>query len=57
MKLIAFLIAMVLFVGGMISMGYAFEPDAAHFELFFGGVLAISLSLAIPFHILKRIDG
>ena len=56
MKIIAFLIAMVLFVGGMILMGYAFEPDVAHFELFVGGIVAITLSLIIPFHILKRLD-
>lgn len=57
MKLIAFLIAMVLFVGGMIMMGYAFEPNAAHIPLFFGGVLAFTFALVIPVHILKRVDS
>lgn len=57
MKIIAFVVALVLFLVGMILMGYAFEPDAAHGVLFFAGIIAVGVSLAIPFHLLKRIDG
>jgi hypothetical protein len=56
-KIIAFVIALVLFVGGMMLFGYAFEPNAEHGIVFFGGIIAVTLSLAIPFHVLKRIDN
>lgn len=57
MKIIAFVIALAFFVLGMVLMGYAFEPDAPHGILFFCGILGVALSLAIPFHVLKRVDG
>ncbi|MES2092409.1 MAG: hypothetical protein V4531_01180 [Actinomycetota bacterium] len=57
MKIIAFVIALALFLFGMALMGYAFEPDAPHGILFFSGILSVALSLAIPFHVLKRVDG
>jgi hypothetical protein len=56
-KIIAFVVALALFLLGMALMGYAFEPDAPHGILFFGGILSVALSLAIPFHVLKRVDG
>jgi hypothetical protein len=55
-KIIAFVIALALFVGGILLMGYAFEPGAGEAITFFGGILCIALSLAIPFTILKRLD-
>lgn len=57
MKIIAFVIALGLFVLGLILMGSAFEPDAPHGILFFSGIASVGLSLAIPFHVLKRVDG
>ncbi|MGW9630758.1 hypothetical protein ACWGST_08645 [Agromyces sp. NPDC055520] len=57
MNVVSFLISMGLFVFGLWLMGTA--PDAAAFQagLFFGGILSVSLALAIPFHILGRSDG
>jgi hypothetical protein len=55
-KIIAFVIALALFVGGIIIMGYAFEPGNLEGIMFFGGILCIALSLAIPFTVLKRLD-
>lgn len=57
MKIIAFVIALGLFVLGLVLMGSAFEPDAPHGILFFSGIASVALSLAIPFHVLKRVDG
>lgn len=57
MKFIAFAVSIVLFIGGLVLMGYAFEPGNGEGITFAGGILAIALSVAIPFHVLKRLDG
>jgi hypothetical protein len=57
MKLFAFLVALILFVGSFVLFGYAFSvPEAAAPWLFFSGIAAVSLSLAIPFHLLQKTD-
>ena len=56
MKVIAFVIALALFLGGMVLMGYALEVEAGQAFLFVGGILAVALSLTIPFHLLKALD-
>ena len=56
MKIVAFAIALILFLGGMTLMGYAFHPGVESYPVFLGGILAVALSLAIPFHILKLAD-
>jgi hypothetical protein len=54
---IAFAIALILFVGGILLFGYAFDAgDGARQAIFVGGLVAIVLALVIPFHILKRTD-
>lgn len=57
MKIIAFIVSLALFVGGIVLMGYAFEPDAAHGVVFFSGILLTAIGLAVPIHLLKRVDG
>ncbi|MCS4277789.1 MULTISPECIES: hypothetical protein [Mycetocola] len=49
-----FVIALVLFLGGIYLFGLAFHLEELHAVVFFAGILAISLSLAIPFHMLRR---
>jgi hypothetical protein len=58
MKLFAFLVALALFVGSFVLFGFAFTfgESALAGLTFFGGVAAVSLSLAIPFHVLQRLD-
>lgn len=56
MKIISFSFALALFLLGMGLMAYAFEPAVNHGLLFFGGILSVSLSLALPFQLLKRFD-
>jgi len=56
-KIIAFVFALGLFLLGIVLMGYAFEPGAPHAILFLSGIVSVAVSLAVPFHVLKRIDG
>jgi hypothetical protein len=57
MNIVAFVISVLLFVAGLLLMGYSFGPDiAGPGFLFIGGILAISVAIAIPAHVLKRID-
>lgn len=57
MKVFVFLVALALFLGGLLLFGYAFAVDPAwHALTFVGGIAAVSLSLAIPFHLLGRAD-
>ena len=57
MKLIAFLVSLALFVGGLFIMGHAFYVPGFEAPLFIGGILVTSLGLALPVHVLKRVDG
>ncbi len=54
---IAFVVALVLFVGGIVLFAYADQVPGFEAFVFFGGIVAISLSVAIPFHLMKRVDG
>ncbi|MEP6481187.1 MAG: hypothetical protein ABJA94_04180 [Rhodoglobus sp.] len=57
MNIIAFVIAILLFVGGLYIMGSAFYVVGAEYPVFIAGILVSSLGVAIPIHVLKRIDG
>lgn len=57
MNIIAFVISLALFVGGLYMMGSAFYVVGAEYPVFIGGILVSSLGVAIPIHVLKRIDG
>ena len=57
MNVVAFLFAMVLFIGGFALMGYAFYVEGFEAPMFIGGILAVSAALALPVHVLKRVDG
>ena len=57
MNVVAFLIAIALFIGGLFLMGYSFYVEGLEILMFLGGILAVSLSIALPVHILKRIDA
>jgi len=57
MKVFAFLVSFVLFVGGILLFGFAFAfAPEWHALGFAGGIAAISLALMIPFHLLERLD-
>jgi hypothetical protein len=46
-----------LFIGGMVLMGYSFYIEGWQQAAFIAGILAVSASIALPVHVLKRIDG
>jgi hypothetical protein len=53
MNVIAFLVSIILFVGSFLLFGYAFEVTSPYDLLLFGGgLLAILLSVLIPFQFL-----
>lgn len=52
----AFVVSFVLFVGGMFLFGFAFSLPAWQGPVFVAGILAVSLALAMPAHILSRAD-
>ena len=58
MKVFAFLVSLALFLGGFALFAYSFAfPEGWHAAGFFGGIVAVSLSLALPFHLLGRADA
>lgn len=57
MNILAFIVGAVLFVGGIVLFGYGWDGTEFHPAVFVAGLLAITSSIVIPFHILKRIDG
>ena len=57
MKLLAFVVAFVLFAGGLLLFGFAFDAtEAAAPWVFFSGIAAVCVSLAIPFHFLGKAE-
>jgi uncharacterized protein (DUF983 family) len=57
MNIVSFVVGAVLFVGGIVLFGYAWDGEVFNVPFFVVGLLAISASIVIPFHLLKRIDG
>ena len=65
MHIIGFLVGIVLFVGGIVVMGYSFEPLGfmlpfgfdPRIVVFIAGIFITSAGLAVPIHVMKRIDG
>ncbi len=57
MKLFAFLVGLILFAGSFLLFGYALSvPEAAAPWVFFSGIVAVAISLAIPFHWLGKTE-
>jgi len=57
MNVVAFIISFALFVGGLYMMGAAFQLVGFELVMFLGGILVSSLGVAIPIHVLKRLDA
>jgi hypothetical protein len=57
MNVFAFVIAMVLFIGGLALMAYSFSMVGFEGVAFVGGILAVGASIALPAHVLGRSDG
>lgn len=54
MHMIQFIFAMVLFVGGLVLMGYAFDVQGFETALFIGGLLVLCFSVAMAVEIGRR---
>lgn len=57
MNVIAFVVAFILFVGGIALMGYANFFEGFQSVAFFAGIMASCFGVVIPFHVMKRIDS
>jgi len=58
MNVIAFIVSLALFIGGFALFGYSFyAAEGFQGPMFFAGILAVSAAIALPVHVLKRIDG
>ncbi len=55
MNFVSFLVGAVLFLGGIVLFGYGWDGTVFHVPLFVAGLIAISASIVIPFHLLKRL--
>ncbi len=53
---IAVIISFVLFVGGIVILGYATTLAAWQGLVFISGIVSIALSIAIPVHLLPKLD-
>ena len=64
MKVFWFIIASLFFLGGFALFAYAFQGEQifgvtdfpVESLMFFGGVVAVSISFAIPFNLLEKFD-
>jgi hypothetical protein len=56
-NIFGFVISLALFVGGIYLMGQAFYVEGLESVVFIGGILVTSLGVAIPIHIMKRVDS
>lgn len=56
MNIVAFVLSFIIFAGGIVLMGYSFEIEGFELIAFLGGILAVSVAVAIPAHVLKRTD-
>jgi hypothetical protein len=56
MQIVVWFFSFVIFLGGLVMMGYAFEMPGYELIMFLGGILAVSLAVAIPTHVLKWME-
>lgn len=53
MHVVAFIVAMAVFVFGLWLFGFAFAVTAFQLPIFFAGILAVSLALWIPTRVMR----
>jgi hypothetical protein len=54
MHMIQFIFAMVLFIGGLLLMGYSFDIAGLETAMFIGGLLVLCFSVAMAVEIGRR---
>lgn len=55
-NVLALIVSFVLFLGGLLLMGYSFVIPGLEAAVFFAGIIAISLSFGLPIHLLTKVD-
>lgn len=56
MQIVVWFFSFLVFVAGLLLMGYSFEVPGLELVMFLGGILVISLAVAIPAHVLKWVE-
>ncbi|MET1044209.1 MAG: hypothetical protein ABWX59_08845 [Microbacteriaceae bacterium] len=57
MNILAAIVSVAIFVLGILAFGYAEVFPGYEIFVFSAGIVLVSLAVAIPIHVLKRIDG
>ncbi len=56
MKVFWFILSLVIFLASLYCFTLAFAVVGLELPIFLAGIIGVSISFAIPFHILKRIQ-
>lgn len=56
MKILGFVVSLVLFIVGILALGFSFNFVGLEPFVFVGGILLITVALMIPVHVMKRVD-
>jgi len=54
MNIVAFVVAFAIFVLGFWLFGLAFSVTSLMAPIFIGGIVCVSIAMAIPFHMLRN---
>jgi hypothetical protein len=57
MNILAAIVSIIIFIGGLFLFGYAQEFPGYELFVFAAGIVAVSIAVAIPVHLMKRVDG
>lgn len=57
MKVLVFIVAFAIFLAGLYLFALAFQVVGFEIVLFTAGIVATAIAIAIPVHVLKRLDG
>ena len=57
MKVLVFIVALAIFLAGLYLFALAFQVVGFEIVLFIAGIVATAIAIAIPVHLLKRLDG
>jgi hypothetical protein len=57
MNILAALVSIIIFIGGLFLFGYAQEFPGYELFVFGAGIVAVCIAVAIPIHVMKRVDG
>ncbi|MDI2097746.1 hypothetical protein [Ruicaihuangia caeni] len=54
MNILIAIVSIIIFIGGLLLMGYAFDTPGLELIMFLGGILAVTFSVLIPTQLLNR---